>query len=366
MEWWNKLSETVIVGNELWRICAFFVALLAGLIAGRLAHHAAQRSAGALQQRGRELAGVAVRALSRVCVFVGFIIGFKIGFAFLRVSEGASAAAATAISVMISVAVGYTAYVLVDVVDHWLMRLTSRQTGSLGEMVRPMVRASLRVTVVVLVLLQIAQLLTDKPLTSILAGLGVGGLAIALAAQDTVKNFFGSLVIFADKPFLVGERVVVDATDGVVEQVGFRSTRIRTLEGHLVTIPNGELANKAIQNIGRRPYIRRVLNIAITYSTPPEKVRRAVEIIQELLANHEGMNPDLPPRVVFNDYTATALNILVIYWYHPPDFWAFQTFNERFNLQLLERFNAEGIEFAFPTQTVHVVNAPQPASSPRV
>jgi MscS family membrane protein len=361
MDWRSIFSETVIVGNELWRISAFLVALMAGLIGGRIANHAAQRSASALAQRGREMAGVALRAIGRSMTFAGFIIGFKIGFAFLRVGESAAAVAATAVGVLISLAVAYVAYCLVDVVDHWLGRLTSRQTGSLGEMIRPMVRASLRITIVVLSLLQIAQMLTDKPLTSILAGLGVGGLAIALAAQDTVKNFFGSLVIFADKPFLVGERVVVDGTDGVVEQVGFRSTRIRTLEGHVVTIPNGELANKPIQNIGRRPYIRRVLNIAITYDTPPEKVRRATEIIKELLANHEGMKPELPPRVIFSDYTATALNILVIYWFHPPDFWAFQDFNERFNLQLLERFNAEGIRFAFPTQTVHVVNATSPA-----
>ncbi|HMP75540.1 MAG TPA: mechanosensitive ion channel family protein [Kiritimatiellia bacterium] len=363
MDWWTKFSTTVIVGNELWRICALFVALLAGLVAGRMAQFAMQRSAGLLDQRGRDLAAISMRALGRVVTFAGFIIGFKVGFSFILVSDGVAAMSGTLVSVLISVTVGYAAYCLVDVVDHWLLGLTSRQSGSLGEMVRPMVRASLRITVIVLMLLQIAQLLTEQPLTSILAGLGVGGLAIALAAQDTVKNFFGSLVIFADKPFQIGERVVVDATDGVIEEVGFRSTRIRTLEGHLVTIPNGELANKAIQNIGRRPYIRRVMNVAITYGTPPAKVQRALDIIKELLKDHEGMKPELPPRVVFNDLTATALNILVIYWYHPPDFWAFQGFNERFNLQLIERFNAEGISFAFPTQTVHLVT-PGPSAKP--
>ena len=363
MEWWSTFGTQVVAGNELWRICAFFVAVLAGLVAGRLAQYAMQRSAGALEQRGRAAAAIALRALGRVVIFAGFMVGFKLGFAFLLVGDAVVALMATLFSVLISVLVGYAAYGLVDVVDHWMLGLTGRQTGSLGEMVRPMVRASLRVTVIVLALLQIAQVLTDKPLTSILAGLGVGGLAIALAAQDTVKNFFGSLVIFADKPFQIGERVVVDGFDGPVEEVGFRSTRIRTLEGHLVTIPNGELANKAIQNIGRRPYIRRVTNVTITYGTPPAKVQRAVEIIKELLKDHEGMKPELPPRVVFNDLTATALNILVIYWYHPPDFWAFQAFNERFNLQLLERFDAEGISFAFPTQTVHLVQ--QPSAAPR-
>lgn len=355
MEWWTKFSSTVIAGNELWRICALFVALLAGLVAGRMAQFAMLRSVGLLAQKNRNAASVALRALSGVVTFAGFVIGLKIGVTFLTLSEGVNALLTTVISVLISLTVGYAAYNLVEVVDQWLLRITHHQSGSLGEMVRPMVRASLRVTVVILVLLQIAQLLTDKPLTSILAGLGVGGLAIALAAQDTVKNFFGSLVIFADKPFQLGERIVVDGFDGPVEEVGFRSTRIRTLEGHLVTIPNGELANKTIQNIGRRPYIRRLINVAITYDTPPAKVRRAIEIVNELLKNHEGMNSEFPPRVFFNDLASTALNILVIYWYFPPDYWAFMAFSERFNFQLLERFNAEGIEFAFPTQTVHLV-----------
>jgi MscS family membrane protein len=357
MEWLNALNNTVVAGNELWRILALFIALLAGLGGGRAAQFAMHRSARVLESRGRSSAAVATRSVSKVLLFAGFIIGFKLGFAFLLASESASALASTLVSVMISVLVGFAAYSLVDVVDHALVRAVRAERGTLGDMMRPMVRTSLRVTIIILVLLQIAQLLTDKPLTSILAGLGVGGLAIALAAQDTVKNFFGSLVIFADKPFQIGERVVVDSTDGVVEEVGFRSTRIRTLEGHLVTIPNGELANKAIQNIGRRPHIRRLFNVAIPLDTPPEKARRATEIIRELLADHPGQHPDFPPRVVFNDITTTALNILVIYWFHPPDFWAFQSFNEQFNLHLIERFRAEGLAFAYPTQTVHLAHA---------
>lgn len=135
-------------------------------------------------------------------------------------------------------------------------------------------------------------------------------------------------------------------------------TRIRTLDGHLVTIPNGELANKTIQNIGKRPYIRRIMNITITYDTPPEKVRRAVEIVKEILADHEGMKPEMPPRVFFNDFNDASLNIFAIYWYHPPDWWAFCAFGERVNHELLQRFNDEKIDFAFPTQTLHLAGDP--------
>ena len=128
-------------------------------------------------------------------------------------------------------------------------------------------------------------------------------------AQDSTKNFFGSIVLYLDRPFEIGDRVVVDGHDWPVEEVGLRSTRIRTLDGHLVTIPNGELANRTARNVGKRPYIKRTANITITYDTPPEKIDRALDIIKALLDNHEGMNPDFPPRVVFNEFNSDSLNM---------------------------------------------------------
>lgn len=368
MEWLIKIREALFGGNSIWQLAAPFVALLIGLIAGRIAQFAMMRSVKLMAQMNRHMASATLRALAGVVTFAGFILGLKVGVLFLTLSESVDSMLTTTINVLISLAVGYAAYCLVDVVDQWLARFTKSDSVRMSTMVRPVVRASLRITVVILILLQIAQLLTDKPLTSIIAGLGVGGLAIALAAQETVKNFFGSLVIFADAPFQLGERISIDGFDGFVEEVGLRSTRIRTLQGHLVTVPNGELANKTIENVGRRPHIRRLTNIALSRNTSPEKMRRALEILKELLNNHEGMKPEFPPRVAFNELpstAATALNILVIYWYHPPDYWKFMDFTERFNFQVLERFSAEGIEFAYPTQAIQMlsdasVSAPSP------
>ncbi len=348
-----------IAGNEIWRIAWLFIVLLGSLIVGRLLRMYCARLARWQRRSGKEMGAVALESTGRGLVPLVFAAGLNIGLQFLVLAERFAGIAATAIAVLITFAVGYLAFHLVDVIDFGLGRLAAKTRSRMDDMLVPMVRKSLRITIVILVLVQIAQTLSDKPLTSIIAGLGVGGLAVALAAQETLKNFFGSLVIFADKPFELGDRIVVDGFDGPVEEVGFRSTRIRTLEGHLVTIPNGELANKTIQNIGKRPYIRRVANITITYDTPPEKVQRAVEIIKEILKDHEGMHPDLPPRVFFNEFNDASLNILVIYWYHPPDYWAFQQFNERVNMEILRRFNAEGIEFAFPTQTLYLAGDPK-------
>lgn len=155
------------------------------------------------------------------------------------------------------------------------------------------------------------------PLTTLLTSAGVGGLAVALAAQDTIKNVFGTIVLMSDKPFRVGERIVIKDYDGVVESIGLRSTRIRLLTGHQVTVPNDELARSDIENVGRRPYIRRRANLQFPLDTPREKIEAAVEQIRKALANHEGMEPALPPRVFFNEFNSESFNVIVIYWYHP-------------------------------------------------
>jgi MscS family membrane protein len=177
-----------------------------------------------------------------------------------------------------------------------------------------------------------------------------------LAAQDTLKNFFGSLMIMLDKPFAIGQRVTFGGYDGVVEEIGFRSTRVRTLTGHQVTIPNEKVASESVENVGRRPSIRRLANITITYDTPPSKVEKALAIIREILENHEGMESDYPPRVFFNEFNDTSLNLIMLYWYHPPDWVAYMAFSERVNLQIMRAFEAEGIEFAFPTTTNYLAH----------
>ena len=195
------------------------------------------------------------------------------------------------------------------------------------------------------------------PLTTLLAGAGVGGLTIALAAQDTLKNIFGSMMVILDKPYRVGERIVVGRFDGVVEEIGLRSTKLRLLTGHQVSVPNEEMARSQIENIGRRPHIRCVGDLAITLDTPPEKVRRALEIVRNLLKDHEGQPADFPPRVFFDKINRDSNNLRFIYWYEPAAYWDFVAYGERFNLQVLEAFDREGIELALPITKVDIEGA---------
>ena len=192
------------------------------------------------------------------------------------------------------------------------------------------------------------------PLSTLLAGAGVGGLALALAAQDALKNLFGSMMIFLDKPYRVNERILTKGYDGVVEEIGLRSTKIRLLTGHQATIPNEDMARSHIENIGRRPHIRRIATIALELSTPPEKVKQAVEIIRRLLDNHEGMDPEYPPRVFFDEFNRDSLRVRVMYWYHPPDYWDYVAFGEKLNLQIMESLAAAGIRLALPASETHL------------
>lgn len=353
------LKEPVFLDLAAWRLGALFVCLLAALAAGKTGHFLAHRAAERLARAGRAVAAAAAGAAARSATFLALAIGLRAGLGFLALQGSLLNLADTTSRVALTAALGWLAYQSVDVAEAWFRHLAHRTTTRMDNVLLPLVRKSLRITVVILTVLQIATLLSDKPVTSLLAGLGVGGLAVALAAQDTIKNFFGSLVLLSDKPFEIGDRIVVDGFDGAVEEVGFRSTRLRTLEGHLVTLPNGELANKTIQNIGKRPHIRRVLDLGLTYDTPPEKVQRALEIVKELLKDHEGGRPEFPPRVFFNDFSSASLNLRVLYWYAPPDFWAYMAFTERLNLEILRRFGAEGIELAFPTQTLYLAGDPR-------
>ena len=361
--WYRQ--NTLLGNNEPWRPIALALALLVGWIVGKVVRYMLTSTGDGLQNRNRRYTGATLKALGRASVPLFLVFGLGFGLNFLKMNPQVESIALTVISVLFTLATAWIIYCLVDVVDEWLHAFAEKTPGKMDDLLAPMVCTTLRASVVVLTLVQIATVLSDKPMTSVIAGLGVGGLAVGLAAQDMIKNFFGSLMIFSDRPFELEDRVVLCGFDGVVEQVGFRSTRIRTLDGHVVTIPNGTVAGTEIKNIAKRPSIKKAFNIGVTYDTPAEKVRRAKEILEEVFADHEGMAPEMPARIYFNDFLDSALNISVIFWYHPPDYWGYCAFVERTNLEILERFNAEGIEFAFPTQTLFLAgdaNRPLPAA----
>lgn len=219
-----------------------------------------------------------------------------------------------------------------------------------SEQVIPLLNSSVKYVGVFIGMLTMASNL-GVDITSILTLGSVGALAVSLAAQDLLSNIFGGIAILMDKPFVLGNAVKVENSDGGVEAIGLRSTRIRTSEGFLVTIPNKTMANATIANVTRRPTIKTEINLGLTYNTTTEQLRKALVIANDVYANH----PNTKNTVVsFNKFGDFALNVQIVHWHNPAAWAIYVKSIEEMNLELKKRFDSEGIDFAFPTQTVYL------------
>jgi len=194
------------------------------------------------------------------------------------------------------------------------------------------------------------------PAYSVIAGLGVGGLAVALAAQQTIANLIGSLIIMIEKPFKVGDSIKLKDTEGVVESVGFRSTRIRTLHNSLVTIPSSQLVNSTIDNMALRDYRQIKVDLGLTYDTPIEKIKAFVEGVQHIIESHPDTRKD-NFQVFFYQFGVHSLDILVDFFLKVPAKMDELNERQRIFLDILRLAEDMEIEFAFPTQTVYVTDS---------
>lgn len=190
-------------------------------------------------------------------------------------------------------------------------------------------------------------------ISALLGTLGIGGIAFALAAQDTVKNIFGAFTIFTDKPFNIGDTIRVDSFEGTVIDVGARSTKIMDYDKRIITFPNYKITDANIINISSEPRRRVVLNLGLTYDTTPEKMKEALDILKAIPERVENVssNPS-DTTAVFTNYADSALVIMYIYFIEKQGNILGVTSN--MNMEILSSFNKAGLEFAFPTQTVYI------------
>lgn len=199
-------------------------------------------------------------------------------------------------------------------------------------------------------------------ITAILGSVSVLGLAFGLAAQDSVANLFGAVAVFVDKPFKVGDRIKVGSdVDGVVEAMGLRATQVRNADGFLITLPNKSVGNNTVINVSARPSIRTVLNYGLTYDTPAHRIDFAASLLRSIFTAHSLTGEC---QVTFNRFDASALNIEVNHQCLTRDLPTYQTALHGLNLQVKERFDAEKLEFAFPTQTVFLKKDTAVAATP--
>ena len=216
----------------------------------------------------------------------------------------------------------------------------------------PLIKKTLFVVAAIFSVLVIAQS-QGLPVQSFLAGLGIGGLAFALAAQDTIANVFGSLVVVMDQPFKVGDTVRVGTNTGTVEDIGLRSTKIRLLDKSLVVIPNKSVASEAITNLARFTGRRVEQVLGLSYDTSPEKMAEIVADLRALIKEEAEVDP-ASVLVYFRDYAASSLDVWVAYVAKSADFQKGMELKQRLNLKIMRAVAARGLSFAFPTQTLHL------------
>lgn len=220
----------------------------------------------------------------------------------------------------------------------------------------PWIKKSLIALVAVLGILLIAQSMGFN-VRALLAGLGIGGLAFALAAQDTLANLFGSVVVAIDQPFRIGEFVRVGAHAGLVEDIGLRSTKLRAVDKSLIIIPNKAVAAETITNLSRFTNRRVEQVIGLTYDTTPAQMREIVAEIRRIIESKPEVNaPDT--HVYFRDFGASSLDLWIVYMFKSPDFAPHMRVRQQINLEIMEAISARGLSFAFPTQTLHVASLP--------
>lgn len=261
------------------------------------------------------------------------------------------------IKALIPLLITIVVYKLTDLISDYLMAKAEKTENTLDDQLIPLLRKIMKVFVVIIggiyVLLNL-----NIDVLPLLTGLSIGSLALAFAAQDTLKNFFGSIMIFIDRPFQIGQWITAGDADGTVEEVGFRSTRIRTFRNSLVYIPNAKLADTTIDNHGLRNYRRFYTKISLTYDTPPELIEVFVEGLKELVHKHPKTVKD-KMEIHFNEMADFSLNIMFYIFFEVPTWSEELKARDEILLGILRLAESIGVNFAFPTTTLHMETFPE-------
>lgn len=355
------VTETVVqtpLSNWLLAFLAIFCGLLMARVASSLLRKVGEHRA----MRVKLFRAVIYNSLAGPLSLFLFMVGLATGLYFLTIGPILREFLIRLFQLLNILCIGWLLYNLVDLVTLALNRWARRRKGNLGVMMVPMARRTLRVMLIIVLALFVAENVFKQDVKALIAGLGIAGLAISLAAQDTIKNVFGSVMIVADQPFAIGDYIVVGSNEGTVEDIGFRSTRLRTADGFLLTVPNSQIADSAVRNNSRRTKIRRVLDLGLVFDTPPDKVKQALDILRGIFAEPDVVGPlDVqtdPVRIHFMDMLTDQLRLRVQYWF-PNDYWRYMDHAQHVNLRILERFAEAGIDFAFPTQTMLLAGDPK-------
>ncbi|MBX2814875.1 MAG: mechanosensitive ion channel family protein [Saprospiraceae bacterium] len=274
----------------------------------------------------------------------------------LQFAPNFNTAAILIFRVILTVLAGWFFLTLLNLFTAYLNRVVTSTDSRMDDQIIPILRRLLQIVVIIITALHVLRLM-DVNITALIAGVSIGGLALALAAQDSVKNLLGSIMIFVDRPFQIGDWVEGGDFSGSVVEVGFRSTRIKTSDTSIISVPNGRMADATVKNMGVREYRLFSTKVGLTYDTPPAMIEQFMAGLKEILVMHPHISND-GWLVNLSNMSASSLEVLVRAYLEVEDYASELQVKESLYLAILRWAEQLGVQFAFPTQTLHVENFP--------
>ena len=254
------------------------------------------------------------------------------------------------------------AFKLTDLLGDIIQHRATKSANKLDDLLIPILRKTLKFIILIFGMVYVAGALNIE-VTPLVAGIGIGSLGFAFAAQNSIENFFGSVTVILDRPFQVGDWISIEGIDGTVETVGLRSTRVRTFYNSEMTIPNSILIKTMVDNYGRRRFRRWNTKVDLLYETTPEQVEAFCEGARELVRHHPFMQRD-NYQIFLNEFGESGIQILVYVFWNTPDWSTELRERHRFMLDLMRLAKEVGVSFAYPTQTVYLARANQKHEEP--
>lgn len=349
-KWAPHWSLTKWGQNSIMSLIVSLIIVIGAIIVGKLMYWIIGKFVKTLAAKTKSgLDDILVDKLEEPVVYGLVILGFYWGFNRLHFTNSVDSFFASIFMIIFILNVTWLIVRVLDsMVEEYLVPRVAKSENELQDQLLPILRKTIKAVLWAFGVI-IALSNSGFDVAALIAGLGIGGLALALAAQDTVKNIFGGIMVFLDKPFKLKERIKINGMDGFVEEIGVRSTRLRTLEGRLITIPNGQFSDNAVENITKEPNRKVVVNLGLTYQTTPDQMDRALQILQNIVLSNAKLTDDC--LVSFNSWGDFSMGILFVYYIcQPEDILIAQT---EVNLSILRQFNEEGLDFAYPTQTIY-------------
>ncbi len=349
-QYFPSFMQEEFLGNSLAHWVIACAGILLSIIAAKLIYWIISNVVKKLTAKTKtNLDDLLIEKLEGPVAFAIGLFGIWISIDILHFGEGLEKFLQVIFYIATLVNIAWSSTRLIDaLIDEYIVPLTEKSSSDLDDQVLPIVRKALKITVwIVAIIIGLSNAGYD--VGALITGLGIGGLAFALAAQDSMKNLFGGITIFTDKPFKLKDRIIVAGTDGVVEDIGIRSTRLRTLMGRKVTIPNSIFSNTSIENVTSEPLFKVVTNLGLTYDMGYEKMNQAIATLAEIAEKNDGVEKNY--FINFNKFLESSLNIEFSYFIKKDK--EPHIVQTEMNMEILRQFEEKGLNFAYPTRTVY-------------